>query len=237
EATVIINAINSDLVTEVYRSTGSILGDQTLLFYRALEQDPELKELVLYGIRRTSLLIEAETDSGWIKVGSLVPQADVVTFSRAIRLINLDRFRSPLTLRLSSMTDVWHIDALSVDCSKEEPLTMHPLKMLSATSTAHQRNTQAAVAKSDSLYAIILPPERIDMTFDGSQIANMGKPVYILAAKGYLYEWLPAARDLSPADIPGWFEGTDRVSMLKYLIRHEDLFLPQIYARWRERTN
>jgi hypothetical protein len=132
------------------------------------------------------------------------------------------------------MTDVWHLDALSVDFSNEGPLTMHPLRMVSAAGTTHQRNIQAAVGESDSLYAIILPPEHIDITFDGTPSDEMQKPVYVLAARGYLYEWLPAERDLSPSIIPGWFEGTDRIAVLKYLIRHEDLFLPQIYTQWKK---
>ena len=233
EGLLLIDALNSDLVSEVYRSASAVLGDQTLLFYHQLEQDPELQELVREGVRKTSLRIEVKKRSGWVEVGTLQPQADVVPFTRAVHLEHLDQIEYPLTLRFTSMMDVWHIDALSVDISSGKPLLKQPLKLASAINS-RDSTVQQAVGNTDSVYTILLPPDHIDVTFDSSPSDTMLHPVYVFSAQGYLYEWLPPAKTLSPSIIPGWVDATDRIAMLKYLIRHQDLFLPQIYAMWRE---
>ena len=233
EATLIVDAINTDLVTEAYRSAGSVLGDATMEFYDALERDPQLQGSIRNWIRDCSLRIEVKRGSEWKEAGVMTPEANVAPFSRAIRLRNLDGIQGPLRIRLSSLTDVWRIDAVSIDFSAAKPLVLQPLNMnlVRSSDNTHWDN---AIAANDSTYALVLPPDHLDLTFDAAPAMGMRTPVYVFAAKGYLYEWLPSSASQSASSIAESMGGRDRVEMFKLLIKQKDLFLPQVYAAWRK---
>lgn len=235
EATLIVKAINTDLITEVYRSVGEILGDATLEFYRALEEEPELQSTIRKWIRESSLRIEVDSGRGWEETGVIAPEATMVPFSRAIRINGLDNIQGRLRVRLSTMTDVWRIDAVSVDFSPARPISLHPLKMISVTSSDGM-DWQNAITLADSSYALILPPHHLDISFDAGITLHMQKPVYTLAAQGYLYEWFPAAAE-SPASMfaSTSITGDNRVELFKTLIQQKDMLLPAIYAKWSAR--
>jgi hypothetical protein len=233
EATLIIDAMNTDLITEAYRSAGRILGDATMEFYDALERNPELQHTIQEWIRDCSLKIEVEEGDGWKNVGSMAPEATVVPFSRAIRILDLIHLSGPLRIRLSSLTDVWRIDAVAMDFSAETPIPTLPLKMVSVKASDGQ-NWEAAVAGSDSTYALILPPNYLDVAFDAARVKEMQHPVYAFAAKGFLYEWLPSSPTQAPSPTAEATQGGNRVELFRMIIQHKDLFLPAIYAEWRK---
>jgi len=233
EATLVVQAINTELITEVYRTVGAVLGDATLSFYQALERDPELQRIIREWIRECNLRIEVANDTNWKEVGMMLPEANVVPFSRAIRIGNLGGLQGPLRVRLSSLTEVWRIDAVSVDFSIVQPLPLHPLEMVSV-SASDKMNWESAIKSSDSSYAVILPPNYLDITFDSAPTLGMQRPVYVFAAQGYLYEWLPTQTEPFSSVFSEATTGGDRVAMFKLLIERRDLFLPPIYAGWRK---
>jgi hypothetical protein len=235
DATLIIHAVNTDLITEAYRSVSTILGDATMEFYHALEQDSQLQSEIREWIRECGLRIEVEHGTIWEEAGIMTPEANVAPFSRAVRISNLKSFQSPLHVRLSSLTDVWRIDAASIDFSPVQPLSMHSLEMISVNSS-DKNNWENAIKSNDSSYALILPPNYISIQFDSVPVLKMQKPVYILATQGYLYEWFPKPKESSENLIANEMPSGDRVAMLKLIIQQKDLFLPPIYARWQSGT-
>jgi hypothetical protein len=234
-ATLIIHAVNTNLITEAYRSVSTILGDATMEFYRALEQDSQLQSEIRKWMRECGLRIEVAHGAAWEEAGTMMPEANVAPFSRAIRISNLKSFQSPLRVRLSSLTDVWCIDAVSIDFSPVQPLSMHSLKMISVKSS-DKNNWENAIKSNDSLYALILPPNYIDIHFDSVPVLEMRKPIYILAIQGYLYEWFSKPKESADNFVATEMSSGDRVAMLKLLVQQKDLFLPPIYARWRRGT-
>ncbi len=235
EATLVIHAINTELITEVYRSVGAVLGDATLLFYHALEQDPELQSNIREWIRECNLRIEVANGTNWKEVGMMPPEANVAPFSRAIRISNLGGLQGPLRVRLSSLTDVWRIDAVSIDFSPVQPLPLHQLEIISV-SASDQMNWEGAIKSSDSSYALILPPNYLDITFASAPTIGLQKPVYILAAQGYLYEWFSQSIEHASSVVSATFTESDRIAIFKLLIKQRDIFLPPIYAGWRKAT-
>lgn len=229
EATLIISAINTDLITKAYRFASSVLGDDNLLFYQALEKDPEMQKLVREGIRKSSLTVEVFSGKKWQQIGVLPPQADVVPFTRAIRFEIPEPIHDPLRIRLSSMKNVWRIDAVSIDYYQGKPLNMIPLQMTSVVSTNNERNLEKAVNQNDSLYAVLMPPDHMDITFDSLPVKKMYNPTYVLSARGYLYEWLPDVKNANILPLPSGFKNVDRVEWLKYIMRHDQMFLPYVY--------
>ena len=233
EVTFVIDAINTDLITEVYRSVGAVLGDATLLFYNELERNPELQSYIRDWIRECSLRIEIANGTNWKEVGTMPPEANVMPFSRAIRIYNLSALQSPLRIRLSSLTDVWHIDAVSMDFSTVQPLPLRPLEIMSV-SASDQMNWEGAIKSNDSSYALILPPNYLDIMFDSAPTIDIQKPVYVLAAQGYLYEWFSKPTEHISSVVSETLTDGDRIAMFKLLIKQRDLFLPPIYAGWRK---
>jgi hypothetical protein len=233
EATFVIHAINTELISEVYRSVGAVLGDASMLFYQALERDAELQSNIREWIRECNLRIEVAGGTNWKEVGVMPPEANVAPFSRAVRISNLGCLHGPLRVRLSSLTDVWRIDAVSMDFSPVQPLPLHPLDIMSV-SASDRMNWESAIKSGDSSYALILPSNYLDISFRSDAALGMQRPVYVFAAQGYLYEWFPTKTEPASSVISETVTGGDRVSMLKLLIKQRDLILPPIYAGWRK---
>jgi hypothetical protein len=231
EATFVVRAINTELITEVYRSVGTLLGDETLKFYYALEHDTQLQSRIRGWIDESSLAVEARDGNEWKEVGKIQPEATAVAFSRGLRIPGLQNRSGPLRLRLSSLTDAWRIDAVLLDCSPVKPLAMCPLNM-TTVSASDGRDWSKAIARNDSEYALVLPPNHLDIAFDPEPTRAMQKPVYVFAAQGYLYEWFHASPTASSSISSTEPTNVDRVTLLKLLIQEKNLFLPPLYAAW-----
>lgn len=232
EATLVIDAVNTELINEVYRTMGAYLGDATLQFYHSLEHDPELQRSVRRWIEECGLRVEIADGSQWKQAGVLPPEANVAPFSRAVRLTGLRGLEGRLRVRLSTLTDVWRIDAVAIDAAPVQPLPLRPLEALSAAASDGQR-ALGAVASDDTSYAMILPSQHLDLSFDATPALGMRRPTYVFAARGYLYEWFPAPPDRAAPLLADAMTRTDRIATLKLLITQKDLFLPPIYAAWR----
>ena len=226
-----VDAINSTLINEIYSMAGVLVGDETLGFYHTLEEDSVLQNYFRSWIQRSSLLVEVQNGSEWEEAGRILPEANEVIFSRALFLENLDTTGGQLSLRISSMADVWHLDAITVDFAPTGPLAMKtvPLISLQGTGSADDEYLQKAISESDSLYAMTLPPDQIDLTFNASVADDMAHPNYVMAAKGYLYEWLPETEEISHEIIPEWLLDLNHRDMLALLTQNEDLLIEALY--------
>jgi hypothetical protein len=231
EAMLVVRAINTELITEVYRSVGSLLGDETLKFYYAMEHDSQLQSRIRGWIHESSLAVEVWDGIEWKEIGRIQPEATAVAFSRALRISGLQNHSGQLRLRLSSLTDAWRIDAVLLDCSPIKPIAMRPLSMTTARAS-DGRDCSKAIARDDLEYALVLPPDHLDIAFDPEPTRGMQKPVYVFAAQGYLYEWFPASPMASSSVGSPAPTNFDRVALLKLLIQDRNLFLPPLYAAW-----
>lgn len=237
QATLVVDALNSELITQVYQIAGAMVGENSLLFYRSLQQDQPLKDFFRHWIRKTSLTVELATEHGWKEIGAILPEANVIPFTRAIRLTNLEEAREPLRIRLSSLTDIWHIDAVSVDYSSKELLPTRPLELISAKASHNTMDVSKVIANTDSLYVTIMPSEYIDLTFEDTLTSNMQNPKYIVSAGGYFYEWFPKSEDQNKSGnlIPDWLKGMEGEEMLTLIRQQEKRWLWSIYSTWKKK--
>ncbi len=236
EATLVVDAINTELIFEVYRSIGALLGDATLEFYQALETDTVLQRCVRDWLSDCSLTVEVHDGTDWKRIGHFMPEANVAPFRRAIRIALPAGASRKLRVRLSTLTDVWRIDAVTLDQSQVEPLPMQELRMTSAiaSSNADMRRQLAAV---DSSYAVMLPPDHVDIAFDAAPVAGMRSPVFVVAAQGYLYEWFPTQDEDNGEQLTASLDGQERIALLKSVLQHKEAFLPPIYREWKKTRN
>ena len=155
-------------------------------------------------------------------------------FSRLVRIDASGVDDDSIRVRLSTLADGWGIDAVEVDWAQAAPLEAHPLPMRSAVH-GDEGSVLARLHDADASYAVILPGERIDMSFDSYRAHGNGNIAYALEVSGYLHEWPPESEAVNPA---AYFPGapdSDRLTVVDYLVRHREAFLPLVYKYWEQR--
>lgn len=226
-ATLIVDAINSDLINEVYAAAGVIIGEESLMFYHALENEPALQQYFKKWIEKSSLLVEVQHGEEWVRAGHILPEANEVSFRRALRLEDLKvDTSSGLRIRLSSMMDVWQIDAVTMDTTMVTPLEKQVLDQKSMKASNGNPMMEEAIRSSDFLYALLMPPDHMEIIYEPGPAQEMQKPVYILSAQGYLYEWFPKVENTFAHET---MNEIDRVELLPLFSEWESTFLYAIY--------
>jgi hypothetical protein len=233
-ASVIVHAINTELVYSAYDLVFGYLGDQSLPFLYQVENDPQLIGTLQSWIRECSLAVEVWKGGQWESAGAIAPEANVAPFSRIVRIDATGVAEDSVRVRLSSLADGWRIDAVEIDWTQAAPLEARALAMRSAV---HSDGTSmmASLSEADAGYATVFPGERIDMSFDARDAGGNGSVAYALDVSGYLHEWPPESVAASPVSLfPASF-GSDRVAVVNYLVRHREAFLPLVYDHWKHR--
>jgi len=234
---VIVHAINTDLVDTVYEMVFGYLGDQSLPFLYQIENDPQLIDTLRDWIREYSLTAEVWRGDRWVKVGAIAPEASAAPFSRIMRIDAAGIEEDSVRVRLTSLADCWRIDSVAVDWTPAIPLTAHVMDMRAAVHS-EAGSVMGDLSRADGSYAVLLPGQRIDMSFPAYRSGPNGKVAYALEVRGFLYEWPLAAEAaaVGATFLPGPL-GSDRLAVVNDLVRHRDVLLPLVYARWRSGGN
>jgi len=231
----IVHAINTQLINAVYDIVFRYLGDQSLLFLYEVEHNQELIARLKEWIAECSLTVEVWKGDRWVGTGMIPPEANEVPFSKIARINGAEMQGEELRVRLTSLADVWEIDAVEIDWTASAPLKASVQPMLAACHSVTGPN-RSAVQGTDNDYSLMLPGERIDMEFSGRPPSGNGKVFYFLKAGGYLYEWLP---EKQAEGLPLLLASlnVDRVQTTCNLVRHRDAFLGLVFERWRAMRN
>jgi hypothetical protein len=234
---IIVHAINTELVNAVYEMVFGYLGDQSLPFLYQIENDPQLIATLRDWIRECSLTVEVWREDRWVDVGAIGPEASTAPFSRIVRIDATGIEEDSVRVRLTSLADSWRIDAVTVDWTPAVPLPAHVMDMRAAEHS-EAGSVMGDLSRTDGSYSVLLPGQRIDMSFPAYRPGPNRKVAYALEVRGFLYEWPPAAEAAAggatflPASL-----GSDRLAVVNDLVRHRDVFLPLVYARWRSVGN
>ena len=228
----IVRAINTDLVYTAFALIFGYLGEQSLSFLYEVEHDPELVRTLQTWIEECSLSVELRQGGRWTHAGAIAPEASAVPFSRIVRIDATGVTDDSIRVRLSTLADGWRINAVEVDWTPAAPLEAHPVAMRSAL---HSGGGSVAerLRDADESYAVIFPGERIDLSFDAYPASALGKIAYALDVSGYLHEWPPASESTACVSLRSGVPGFDRLAFVNDLVRHRDALLPLVYAQWR----
>jgi hypothetical protein len=251
EATLVIHAINTRIFDAVMRTVSQSMGDELLAFVDAVEHDPEMIALLKHWLEESSLKASLWNGSGWEPIGTLLPEANEIPFSRVIRFNARAITGDSVKIRLTSLADVWKFDAVGIDWSPVHPLTTRPVPLISARGP-NGKDLAETLTHADDQYAVVLPPEKVDITFQSLQACAKGvrppsvglvsafgghpgkKTVYALNVQGYLHEWFPESRDQSQFMLVNQMKRETKIAFLKNLLKHESIFLPLLYSEWRQ---
>ncbi len=229
----ILTGTNTDLWSVVYGQVCRWFGDHTAVLAHAVETDPELIATLRAYLRDASLEVMVWNGRGWKAAGAFSPEASSVTFTRALRIHIPEAAGDTVRLRLRSLADVWKLDAITVDWSVATTLPMEPVPLSSAIGPQGE-DLRDVIGGADGRHAVLLPPERVELTFASIQSTPRKRVAYALAGRGYLHPWEPdaAVAGIEPLILPVPEER--RVELLKEFLRHRDLALEAVYDEWRK---
>lgn len=233
DGSLVIHAINTDIFDEVIRIMASLVGDHTIEFVQALEHDTGMICLVKDWLAESSLKAFIWSGTEWEQIGVLLPEANAVPFSRVIRFSAANIQGDSVRIRLTGLADVWKLDAVGVEWNSVLPLNPVRCSMLSANK-AEDVSVQQAVARADEKYSVLFPSDAIDLTFRSHQSNFANKITYVLAVRGYLHEWFPQEPNTTQFEFVNDISGEAKITFLKSLLRQKNVFLPVLYARWRD---
>ena len=228
----VITGINTELSTAVYTYMCRIVGDQTAVLAHAIETDPELIAELREYTRDASLEVRVWNGNDWASAGAFQPEANAVRFSRALRIHIPDGAGDTVRVRLRSMADVWRIDAVSADWGDARPLPMASVKLLSAIGPSGE-DMKGAIGVDDHRYAVLLPPDQVDLTFEVSRRKAGSRVAYAVAGRGYLLEWDRSVTDGGATSLASLVPEAGRIEFLKEVLKHRDLALQPVYEAWR----
>ena len=229
----VLAGINTTLSTALYAHMCRIGGGQAAVLWHAVETDPELiAELRAY-LRDASLKVDVWNGHDWEPAGAFSPEANAVAFTRALRIRVPAGAGDTVRVRLRSMADMWKIDALSADWSDASPLPMTSVELRSAVGPLGE-DVRNEIGADDTQYAILLPPDRVDLTFAAAPAEAGDRVAYAVAARGYLLEWEPRPAGDGSTALASFVPDERKIAFLKEALRHRELALEPVYEEWRK---
>lgn len=230
--TLIVHAINTTLSEIGLRTLFTFLGDESLEFVRAVENDQELVGILKNWIEDVSLKVFVWNGKEWSKVSTIRPEANSVPFVRACRIGPENFPDDTVKIRLTCLTGVWRIDALQMDWTTVRKLAPLDVPLISAMGPG-KKDVSPTLRSPDNEYLVLLPPETIDLKFKALNAPVGRKITYVLDVQGYLHEWIPPAAKESSIIPTAWMGGPAKIAYLKSILRLKNAFLPPVYAEWR----
>ena len=229
--TMVIRAINSDIFDVVLKKVADVVGDESLEFVRALETDPELIALMRRWRDDASIKVDLWNGHAWEPAGSILPEANVAPFSRAIRISSCGAAGDSVRIRLRSLADVWKIDAVQVDWTPARALDPVYVPLRTASGPGG-RDVAPLISRDDESYVITFPTDKVDLCYQAVDPLPGKHVIYALEVRGYLHEWMPGDHPEDSRTMMAGETGSGRVSLLKSLLRLRNVILPPIYAEW-----
>lgn len=229
-ASLVLTGINTTFSTAVYGHLYQAVEDPATLA-RAVDTDPEMIARLGEYLADASFQASVWNGRAWEPAGAFRPEANAVTFTRALRIHVPDGAGDTVRVRLRSMADVWKLDAIAADWTEASPLPMTPVALSSAVGPDGE-DLAPQIGADDDRYAVLLPPDRVELTFAAARSLHGARVVYAVAARGYLHEWGPerTAAGTAPAS---WSADGRRLDLVKEVLKHREIALRPVYEEWR----
>ncbi len=228
----VLTGINTTFSMAIFRHLCRVVGNQAAELAHAIEADPELIAELRDYLGDASLKAFVWNGREWEAAGAFRPEANAVTFTRGLRIRVPETAGDTVRVRLRSMADVWKIDAISWDWTDASVLPMVQVEMLSAIGPEGE-DLRGVIRADDDRYAVLIPPDRVELTYAADERAPGARVTYAVAGRGYLHEWVPQGTDAGLATPVSWVPEERRIDLLKELLKHREIALKPVYEEWR----
>ncbi len=227
----IISAINTEISSLVFSKIQELMGNDYIDFLKAAENDSDIINIFKETLINSSLKVDLWNGKEWKYVDMILPEANQVKFKKLVRVPVNSLKQDTIKIRLRCMTDVWKLDAVTLDESPAAQLSTKEVKILSANQEG--KNIFEQIKSIDKSYAVLLPGEKIDMEFDEPRNVKHKNISYALLAEGYLYEWLITQNQLSDNNTNSVYSTTPKLEVVKTLLKNREFLLPTLYSEWK----
>ena len=231
EGTIVIRAINTMMFNAVMKTMSGMLGNDAVHFVDAVENDPEMISLLRRWLDEGSLKISQWNGTGWEEVGSLIPEANEASFTRAVHFNLSDGNDGPVRIKLNTLHDVWKFDGVQIDWTPSAPLRKRSVPLTRAV-TENGVNVMNNVSTADERYEILLPSHSVVCSFSAVTPSVGKKITYAAEIGGYLHEWFPQEEQSGSSYLEYEISGSTRLTVLKEFMNDRSLVLPVLYSRW-----
>lgn len=229
---VIIEAINTKFSISAFNYLFGFLDEQSIEFTDAIDNDPEMIAILNQWLHDASLSVSVWNGTDWEITGALLPEANEIPFSRLIRVTAPPAARDTLKIRLTSLTDVWKLDAVTIDWGYANPLRTKEIRLQTAIHSSGN-DVSKELWKNDDQYIVNFPPNEILLSCNAVKPVHGKKIVYALDARGYLYEWIGYSDSVSGHHSHPNIFPSGKLSYVKSLLRNKHIVLPFIYEEWK----
>lgn len=234
DGSLLIRAINTYFGNYAFEEIFNFLGDQSLAFLQQIENDRQSIHLMENWARESALKAYVWNKNKWIYCGMIFPEANVVPFTRLIRIEVPPGVGDTIRIKLTSLADVWKIDAAQVDWTPVERINGLEIPLVSADGPLVD-DILERIAFDDDQYEVLLPSQKINLTFSSPAPLENKKFIYALRVGGYLYEWLPSGPAYLPVLSMNPTGIMNKVEWVKALLQQKQLLLPLLYSGWKKR--
>jgi hypothetical protein len=210
------------------------LGEQTLSFLHAAENDDEIIQLLHEGTIDGSFKVSIWNGSSRELSGLIYPEANVTPFSRLVRVKFPSGVGDTVKVRLYSLANNWKIDAVELNWTAVEKLEKKVVPLLSIGGQLSEDQINL-IQEKDNQYTILLPSQNVDLTNNNLNASTGIRFAYAPDVGGYMYEWLPEKSRSSIFAGFGNIISTDKTEFVKFLLHNRSLLLPPLYAEWLKR--
>ncbi len=227
-SSLIIKAVNTRISDVLFKKIYDFLGKDILRFVYASENDKEVISSLKNWIKEVSLKAYVWDGDEWEYSGLIYPEAISIPFKKLIR-INLNSIKSPdLKIKLEFMTDVWKIDAVSMDFSEVEQIKGEQVPLVSATLSGEDNSNK--IISSDNYYSVLLPGDKMYLKFYDKYFSSDTR--YFIMVSGYLYEWYVKDSGSNSDFLASKSTGASRFKLFKLILNNKNLLLPPVYSEW-----
>jgi len=188
-AKLLLETKNTNLGYFAFEKLFSLEGPNRLTWYHQLNEDmAERKKLVDWIMREGTLQVFLMVEDKWV-LQSALPPVGLRAMEERVVVIDLTHCRGDkIKIKLDCATDLWNIDALAIDYSRDEPITITRAELQEAI-TQNGNDVASLISKPDSSYYRMLPGDYALLTYNEVPPSPGASRTYLLKTQGYYYAW------------------------------------------------
>jgi hypothetical protein len=185
-----VNGINSRLGFFALENIFKLKGDRKLSWYQELENNPAERGKFLGWLMREGMLhVKVWENDTWVERASMLDVGPGIAKDQIVLLDISGISGTTLKIKLEAATDLWRIDRVYADYTKDETVTSAELSPFGAINELGS-DVRELLSNPDEQYYTTVPGQFANMTFKDLPRRPGFERSYVLKTRGFYYEWI-----------------------------------------------
>ena len=188
-AKLVVRGINTNLGGFAFAQLFGLRGPNFLELYKQLETDTSMGKRMLSFMKREGMLhVSVWKGDRWVELGALPDVGPLISKEQLVLLNVGDIGGEVIKIKLESSTDLWRLDRVAIDFSKDLPLSVQEAPLVSALDESGQ-SVAGQLRVDDDQYYVTTPGQFADLSFGEIPPAKGMSRTFIVKARGYYHIW------------------------------------------------